>query len=82
MRHTATHCDTLQHTATHDHKQILKGWEEKVEEVVEEEKNKNDDDNEWGITMDDVQEVVTASSGVCVCVCVFVLVFVFVCACV
>jgi len=73
----------LQHTATHDYKQILKGWEEKVEEVVEEEKNKNDDDNEWGITMDDdVKEVVTASSGACVCVCVFVCVCVCVCLCV
>ena len=53
-----------------------------MEEAAAEEKNKNDEDNEWGITCDDDAVVPTAAApagasalpaGVwCVCVCVCV----------
>jgi hypothetical protein len=42
---------------------VLKGWETKVEEEAVEERNKNEDDNEWGITCDDDDHVDPAAAG-------------------
>jgi len=42
---------------------VLKGWAEKVEEEKTEEENKNDADNEWGITLEEAPQAASAAKA-------------------